>query len=131
MVRQVNIPVIANGDITSADKAKQVLEYTGASRVMAGRATQGNPWLIHEIVHFLKTGQHAQTVPLELKKQVILSHIQQFYGDFLGLRLARKHIFWYATHLDRKYAQQFWQSVNRINNQKQQFNLLENYLQQL
>ncbi len=137
VVRQVNIPVIANGDITSADKAKQVLEYTGASGIMVGRATQGNPWIIHEIDHFLKTGQYAQTIPLEFKKQVILSHIQQiyqfyqFYGDFLGLRLARKHIFWYATHLDKKHVQQFWQSINRINNQKQQFNLLENYLQQL
>lgn len=71
VVRQVNIPVIANGDITSANKAKQVLEYTGASGVMVGRATQGNPWLIHEIDYFLKTGQHAQTIPLELKKKAI------------------------------------------------------------
>ncbi len=134
VAHQVNIPVIANGDIISADKAKQVLEYTGASGVMVGRATQGNPWLIHEINHFLKTGQYAKTIPLELKKQTILSHIQQiyqFYGDFLGLKLARKHIFWYATHLDKKHAQQFWQSINQINNQKQQFNLLKNYLQQL
>ncbi len=83
---------------------------------------------------FSKLDNTPKTIPLELKKQAILSHIQQiyqFYGDFLGLRLTRRHIFWYATHLDRKHAQQFWQSVNRINNQKQQFNLLENYLQQL
>ncbi len=63
VVRQVNIPVIANGDVASADKAKKILEYTGASGVMVGRATQGSPWLIHEIDHFLKTGQHAQNHP--------------------------------------------------------------------
>ena len=134
VVEQVSIPVIANGDITNAKKAKNVLEQTGAAGVMVGRATQGNPWIIHEIDHFLKTGRHAKEIPLSSKKTTILKHIEQiyqFYGDFLGLRLARKHIFWYATHLDKKHMQPFWQSINKITDQKQQFKKLEDYLNQL
>jgi tRNA-dihydrouridine synthase B len=65
---QVGIPVIANGDITSAKKAQSVLQYTGADGVMVGRATQGNPWIIHEIDHYLKTGQKATDIPLNVKK---------------------------------------------------------------
>ncbi len=134
VIDKVGIPVIANGDITSADKAKQVLDHTGAAGVMIGRATQGNPWIIHEIDHFLKTGCYAEKTSLKSRKNTILHHIQQiheFYGDFLGLRLARKHILWYATHLDEKHAQQFWQSVNKINDREQQYKLLESYLHQL
>ncbi|HAO90387.1 MAG TPA: tRNA dihydrouridine synthase DusB, partial [Gammaproteobacteria bacterium] len=97
---QVSIPVIANGDITSAEKAQQVLDYTSADGVMVGRATQGNPWTIREIDHYLKTGQKAADIPLNIKKQTILDHISQihqFYGEKLGTQLSRKHIFWYAT----------------------------------
>ncbi len=134
VVNQVDIPVIANGDITSAKKAQQVLDYTNASGVMIGRATQGNPWIFSEISHYLKTGKTASPIPLEDKKTAILQHIQQihaFYGDFLGLRLARKHILWYATHLDKNHAQQFWKTINKITDRKQQFKLFKNYLEQL
>ena len=81
---QVSIPVIANGDITSAKKAQKVLDYTSADGVMVGRATQGNPWIIREIDHYLKTGQKAADIPLNIKKQTILDHISQihqFYGE--------------------------------------------------
>lgn len=131
---QVGIPVIANGDITSAKKAQSVLQYTGADGVMVGRATQGNPWIIHEIDHYLKTGQKATDIPLNVKKQTILDHIKQihaFYGEKLGTQLSRKHIFWYATHLDEKNAQTFWEKVNKITDHKLQYQLLENYLHQL
>lgn len=131
---QVGIPVIANGDITSAKKAQSVLQYTGADGVMVGRATQGNPWIIHEIDHYLKTGQKATDIPLNVKKQTILDHIKQihaFYGEKLGTQLSRKHIFWYATHLDEKNAQTFWKKVNKITSHKLQYQLLENYLHQL
>ena len=134
VVRQVDIPVIANGDIISAKKAQQVLEYTKASGVMIGRATQGNPWIFAEINHYLKTGKINDPVPLEIKKSTILQHIQQihqFYGDFLGLRLARKHILWYATHLDENHVQQFWKTINKVTERKQQFNILKDYLSQL
>lgn len=134
VVNQVSIPVIANGDITSAKKAQSVLQYTGANGVMVGRATQGNPWIIHEINHYLKTGNKALNTPLEEKKQMILNHIKQihqFYGKKLGTQLSRKHIFWYATHLDEKNAQTFWKKVNKITDHKLQYQLLENYLHQL
>jgi len=134
VVNQVDIPVIANGDIISAKKAQQVLEYTKASGVMIGRATQGNPWIFAEINHYLKTGKINDPVPLEIKKSTILQHIQQihqFYGDFLGLRLARKHILWYATHLDENHVQQFWKTINKVTERKQQFNILKDYLSQL
>ncbi|CAC9603838.1 tRNA dihydrouridine synthase B [Bathymodiolus heckerae thiotrophic gill symbiont] len=134
VVNQVNIPVIANGDITNAKKAQQVLDYTQASGVMIGRATQGNPWIFSEINHYLKTGKISDPVPLEVKKTTILHHIQQihsFYGDFLGLRLARKHILWYATHLDENHVQDFWKTINKITERKQQFNILKDYLSRL
>jgi tRNA-dihydrouridine synthase B len=134
VVSQVDIPVIANGDIINAKKAQQVLEYTKASGVMIGRATQGNPWIFAEINHYLKTGKINDPVPLEIKKSTILQHIQQihqFYGDFLGLRLARKHILWYATHLDENHVQQFWKTINKVTERKQQFNILKDYLSQL
>ncbi len=134
VVSQVDIPVIANGDITSAQKAQQVLEHTHASGVMIGRATQGNPWIFAEINHYLTTGNIIEPTPLEVKKSTILQHIQQiyqFYGDFLGLRLARKHIFWYAIHLDKNHVQPFWKTINKTTERQQQFNLLKDYLNQL
>ena len=134
VIDQVNIPVIANGDITSGKKAQQVLQYTGANGVMIGRATQGNPWIIHQINHYLKTGKKAPNIPLNDKKQTILNHIKQihqFYGENLGTQLARKHIFWYATHLDEKNGQTFWKKVNKIKDHAHQYQLLEEFLQQL
>jgi len=128
---RVNIPVIANGDITSAEKAKQVLDYTSADGVMVGRATQGNPWIIHEIDYHLKTGKKSDNVSLNIKKQIILDHISQihqFYGEKLGTQLSRKHIFWYATHLNKENGQSFWKKVNKITDHKLQYQLLEEFL---
>ncbi len=134
VVKSVDIPVIANGDIVSPLKAKQVLDYTGANGVMIGRATQGNPWIFHEINHYLKTGKIAEKIPLTSKKQTILDHIEQiheFYGEKMGTMLARKHIFWYATHLDEKSGRDFWQKVNKITDHKVQYQLLGEFLQSL
>lgn len=94
----VSIPVLANGDINSASKAFEVMNATGADGVMIGRAAQGNPWIFQSINHFLKTGE---TLPLPDKnevKQTMIHHIQslhQFYGEYMGLRIARKHLGWY------------------------------------
>ena len=134
VVNQVSIPVIANGDIINAQKAQQVLDYTQASGVMIGRAAQGNPWIFSEINHYLNSGKISDPVPLKEQKSTILEHIAQihtFYGDFLGLRLARKHILWYATHLDKNHMREFWQTINKITDREQQFTLFENYLNQL
>jgi len=96
ITKMVSIPVVANGDITSPEKAKDILEFTGADAVMLGRATQGNPWLVGQVNHFLKTGNKAEETSVDKKIPLILSHILQiheFYGHKMGTQLSRKHIF--------------------------------------
>ncbi|NQY63311.1 MAG: tRNA dihydrouridine synthase DusB [Alteromonadaceae bacterium] len=94
----VNIPVVANGDINSVDKAEQVLSYTGADAIMIGRAAQGNPWIFREINHFLETGRRMLAPTLDEVRSTLVGHVKElhtFYGDFLGVRFARKHVTWY------------------------------------
>ena len=98
----INIPLIANGDITTPEKAKYVLDYTGADAVMIGRAAQGRPWIFREIEHYLKTGTHLLPPTVEEIHTVMLEHINDlygFYGDIAGMRVARKHISWYTKGL--------------------------------
>jgi tRNA-dihydrouridine synthase B len=98
----VNIPIIANGDITSPEKARHVLKYSGADAVMIGRAAQGRPWLFREIDFFLKTGQHLPAPEVDEIHRVLLAHVHDlydFYGEHTGLRVARKHISWYTKGL--------------------------------
>ena len=96
---RVRIPVIANGDITTPEKAKFVLDYTGADGVMIGRAAQGRPWLFREIAHFLATGKHlAPPTALEIHR-ILRTHLAElygFYGEETGVKIARKHISWYT-----------------------------------
>jgi len=99
--RSVGIPIIANGDICSPEKAQQVLDATNADAVMIGRAAQGQPWLFKQIADFLETGHYSAIPAAATRAQTIIDHhhkIHQFYGESLGLRLARKHIKWYLTH---------------------------------
>jgi len=94
----VSIPVFANGDITSAIKAKEVMDYTGADGVLVGRAAQGRPWIFREIVHYLNTGTELPEAPLEEVEAILVRHLNglyEFYGEYLGLRIARKHVSWY------------------------------------
>jgi tRNA-dihydrouridine synthase B len=98
----INIPLIANGDITTPEKAKYVLDYTGADAVMIGRAAQGRPWIFREIEHYLSTGTHVLPPTVEEIHIVMLEHINDlygFYGDIAGMRVARKHISWYTKGL--------------------------------
>ncbi len=98
----VNIPLIANGDITTPEKAKYVLDYTGADAVMIGRAAQGRPWIFREIEHYLTTGTHLLPPTVEEIHSVMLAHINDlygFYGELAGMRVARKHISWYTKGL--------------------------------
>jgi len=98
----VNIPIIANGDITTPEKARYVLQQTGADAVMIGRAAQGRPWLFREIEHFLKTGTHLPAPQVDEVLRVLLKHVHElyaFYGEHTGLRVARKHISWYTKGL--------------------------------
>src|SRR5690606_23767755 len=98
----INIPLIANGDITTPEKAKFVLDYTQADAVMIGRAAQGRPWIFREIEHYLKTGTHMLPPTVTEIHQVMLEHLADlydFYGDLTGMRVARKHISWYTKGL--------------------------------
>lgn len=93
----VKVPVVANGDIVSPEKALEVLRYTGADAIMVGRAAQGRPWIFGDIAHFLATGEHRAQPLTEQVKQWLLEHLEDhygLYGEFIGVRTARKHIGW-------------------------------------
>jgi len=131
ITKMVSIPVVANGDITSPEKAKDVLDFTGAEAVMLGRATQGNPWLVGQVNHFLKTGNKAEETSLDKKISLILSHILQihdFYGHKMGTQLSRKHIFWYSMHLDQEKGTAFWPNINRVSDHSEQYSIFHDFL---
>lgn len=98
----VRIPVVANGDITTPAKAKHVLAVTGADAIMIGRAAQGRPWLFREIEHFLQTGTLLPAPEVEEIRGIMNTHLEEhyaFYGEYTGVRTARKHIAWYTRGL--------------------------------
>jgi tRNA-dihydrouridine synthase B len=98
----VRIPVVANGDITTPAKAKHVLAVTGADAIMIGRAAQGRPWLFREIEHFLQTGTLLPAPEVEEIRGIMNAHLEEhyaFYGEYTGVRTARKHIAWYTRGL--------------------------------
>jgi tRNA-dihydrouridine synthase B len=98
----VKIPIIANGDITTPEKARFVLQHTGADAIMIGRAAQGRPWLFREIAYFLNNNAHMPSPHVSEIQQVLLAHVRElydFYGEQSGLRVARKHISWYTKGL--------------------------------
>jgi len=111
----VRIPLWANGDIDTPEKAREVLRQTGADGLMIGRAAQGRPWIFREIAHFLAIGERlAEPSPLEVG-QLLLEHLDALYalyGEGPGLRVARKHIQWYCR--SHAGSEAFWQSVNRV-----------------
>jgi len=128
----ITIPVIANGDITSVEKAKYVLDHTGADAIMIGRGAQGAPWIFNDINHFLNTGQYAQGLAQMEITKILLKHVQAlhvFYGDVMGPRIARKHVGWYLQEQDK--LGNFKRNFNAIENAHEQLNVLENYLNQL
>lgn len=99
----VAIPVVANGDITTPEKARLVLEYTSADAVMIGRAAQGRPWICREIDHYLQTGTYLPPPFVAEVRALMHEHLEAhyaFYGEFLGVRTARKHIGWYVRELE-------------------------------
>lgn len=99
---QIQIPVVANGDIDSPEKAKMVLDYTGADAVMVGRAAQGRPWIFRQIAHFLETGEKLPDPTEDEIARWLRDHLEdhyRFYGEYIGVRTARKHIGWYLKGL--------------------------------
>ena len=98
----INIPVIANGDIKTAEKARFVLQTTGADAIMIGRGAQGAPWLFNDIAYYLKSGKHIEKQSIKNIQDIVLSHLAQlysFYGNTSGVKIARKHIGWYFDYL--------------------------------
>ncbi|NYT85345.1 tRNA dihydrouridine synthase DusB [Pollutimonas harenae] len=117
----LQIPVIANGDIDSPEKAQFVLEYTKADAIMVGRAAQGRPWIFREISHYLAHGSHLSPPTYGELRDCLLDHLEdhyQFYGEFTGVRSARKHIGWYLADLPD--AQSFLPQVNTISSTSEQ-----------
>ncbi|MBS0228202.1 MAG: tRNA dihydrouridine synthase DusB [Proteobacteria bacterium] len=128
----LNIPVIANGDIDSPDKAAFVLNATGADAVMVGRAAQGRPWLLGQMGHFLATGERLPDPSLADICEILLAHLRALhahYGEESGVRIARKHLGWYAK--DRPENAAFRAVVNRAQTAEEQLHLTRDYFDAL
>jgi len=124
----VRIPVVANGDVTSPQKARQVLAATGADALMIGRAAQGRPWIFREIAHFLATGELLPSPCVAFVRETLLEHaraLHAFYGELAGVRIARKHLAWYAKGCPDNGA--FRAVVNRAETAEEQLRLTRDY----
>ena len=125
---QVGIPVIANGDINSPQKARFVLDYTGADGVMIGRAAQGRPWLFREIEHFLATGEELPAPRADEIHAILRGHLTElygFYGEETGVRIARKHISWYTKGLVG--AAHFRHAMNQLQTVREQLDAADEF----
>ena len=128
----LRIPVIANGDVDSPQKAKQVLEATGCDAVMVGRAAQGRPWILGQIAHYLDSGElQPEPSPAQVRDILLghLEHLHAFYGEVSGVRIARKHLGWYAK--DRPENATFRSVVNRAQTADEQLRLTRDYFDAL
>jgi tRNA-dihydrouridine synthase B len=128
----LSIPVVANGDITSPERARDVLRATGADAVMVGRAAQGRPWIFREIAHFLATGERLAPPLVAELRRLLLAHLEEhysLYGEVMGVRTARKHIGWYVRSLPG--GETFRQSMNLIEDTGPQLRAVAEYLDDL
>jgi tRNA-dihydrouridine synthase B len=130
--RATRLPVVANGDITTPEEARQVLEYTGADGIMIGRAAQGRPWIFREIAHYLSTGE---TLPSPLVSEihaVLIAHLHDlysFYGVERGVKVARKHISWYTKGLAGSAS--FRHRMNQLESREEQLAAVDGFFEQL
>ncbi|MBL0029719.1 MAG: tRNA dihydrouridine synthase DusB [Rhodanobacteraceae bacterium] len=130
--QSVSIPVSANGDIDSPEKAKRVLELTGCDALLIGRAAQGRPWIFREIAHYLSTGDYLPEPSPQVVRDILLGHLDTlhaFYGEPQGVRIARKHLGWYAK--DRAENEAFRQIVQRAETAAEQRRLTIDYFDRL
>ena len=125
----VRIPVVANGDVDSPQKARFVFETTGADAIMIGRAAQGRPWIFREISAYLRTGSIQPDPTVREVRSLLLEHLDehyQFYGEALGVRTARKHIIWYTSRL--RGGARFCDRMNRLEHREEQRQALDEFL---
>ncbi len=128
----VNVPVVANGDITTPEKARDVLAATGADAIMIGRAAQGRPWIFREIGHFLATGEHLAPPLVAEVRRLLLDHLHDhysLYGELTGVRSARKHIAWYLRALPG--GEELRAHINTIEDCNTQWQAVADYLDAL
>jgi tRNA-dihydrouridine synthase B len=128
----VSIPVMANGDIDSPEKAKRILDETRADAIMIGRAAQGRPWIFREINHYLTTGERLPPPSLSEVCHILVDHLDElhaFYGDEAGVRIARKHVCWYARELAGSGA--FRQEFNRLETASEQLAAVKRFFVRL
>jgi tRNA-dihydrouridine synthase B len=128
----VNIPVILNGDVKTPQDVKRAFDTTGADAVMIGRAAQGRPWIFREIGHFLATGTELAPPLVAEVRRLLLEHLQDhyaLYGEFTGVRSARKHIGWYVRGLPG--ADGFRERMNRIEDAQAQWRAVDEYFEAL
>lgn len=128
IVEVLSIPVIANGDIDNPQKAGQVLKLTGADGIMVGRAAQGRPWIFREIAHYLNSGRMPDPPSCQWVHNLLCGHLEnlyEFYGEYLGLRIARKHIAWYARTLPGLAL--IKKQINNIDSAEEQLNLIHDF----
>ncbi len=129
---RIAIPVIANGDIKTPEKAKFVLDYTKADAVMIGRAAQGRPWIFREIEHYLNTGEYLPEPTVTEIRDIMLGHLDNlyaFYGEFTGVRVARKHISWYSK--GQSHGGAFRDAVCRVNTIDEQLRMTHEFFERL
>ena len=127
--QQVGIPVIANGDISTPEKAARVLEYTGADALMIGRPARGNPWIFRQIDHYLETGKLLPPPAIAEVREVLLLHLQElydFYGEYTGVRTARKHIAWYSKGFFSSNA--FRREIMQVESSAEQLTMVDEFL---
>jgi tRNA-dihydrouridine synthase B len=130
--QEISLPVIANGDITSPENAKGVLEFTGADAVMIGRAAQGRPWIFREIEHYLSTGELLPEPGIEETRTIMIQHLNNlygFYGEYTGVRVARKHIAWYSK--GHPGGADFRRRVNRVDTIDEQLRMTHAFFDSL
>jgi len=128
----IKIPVVANGDITTPEKAAQVLKLTGADAIMIGRAAQGRPWIFREIAHYLATGEILPTPEIAEIQTIMNEHLLDhyaFYGEYTGLRTARKHIGWYCKGL--RNSHHFRQKMNTADDCKTQLQMVNDFFDEM
>jgi tRNA-dihydrouridine synthase B len=128
----IRIPVVANGDIRDPEKARYVLNHTQADAIMIGRAAQGRPWIFREIDHYLRTGDVLPAPSVAEIRDILLEHMHNlyaFYGEYTGVRMARKHLSWYSK--GQREAAGYRNQINRVESSAEQLQLTQQFFDQL